>query len=125
MGVGTHLLLDLYGVSVANLTDRDLLTQTLLSAAHAACMTPLAEPFLHTFPGGGLTGFLPLAESHLAFHTYPEHGYIAIDCFTCGDPDGTTRAQDVFCQALHPSASHARVISRGEKIAQRREEIEP
>lgn len=34
--------------------------------------------------GGGVTGLFLLAESHCAYHTYPESAYIAIDVFTCG-----------------------------------------
>lgn len=41
------------------------------------------------FWGGGQweTLVYVLSESHLAIHTYPEHGFIAIDLFTCGNTD--------------------------------------
>lgn len=26
-----------------------------------------------------------IAESHVAIHTWPEHGYAAVDIFTCGE----------------------------------------
>jgi S-adenosylmethionine decarboxylase len=116
MGVGVHLLLDLYGVARERLTDTDLLRQALRDAAAAAGMTPLSEPVLHTFPGGGLTGFLPLAESHIAFHSYPELEYIAMDCFTCGDPEGVEKAQAVFWQALRPMHAVAQGVIRGEDV---------
>jgi len=44
-------------------------------------MNPIGPPVLHRFEGGGLTGYLLLSESHIAFHTYPEHRYIALDIF--------------------------------------------
>lgn len=36
------------------------------------------------FPNGAVTLVLILAESHLAIHTWPEEGLIAIDLFSCG-----------------------------------------
>jgi S-adenosylmethionine decarboxylase len=115
--IGVHLLLDFYEVPVARLTDADLLSAALAEAACVAGMTPLSAPVLHRFPGGGLTGFLPLAESHIAFHTYPEHGYLAADVFTCGkDPDGPDKALAALERALQPGRGNVRRCLRGEEI---------
>ena len=47
-------------------------------------LTPVAPAVWHRFPGpGGLTGFVVLAESHLACHTFPEHGSICVNVFCC------------------------------------------
>lgn len=115
--IGIHLLMDFYGISPERLTDATLLSQTLTEAARAACMTPLSEPVLHRFPGGGLTGFLPLAESHIAFHSYPEYGYLAADVFTCGpDKDAAGRAVAVLRAALKPERELVRPFARGEGV---------
>ena len=38
----------------------------------------------HQFPPpGGLTGFYLLCESHLACHTYPEHGVASFNLYCC------------------------------------------
>ena len=37
--------------------------------------------------GQGVTGFVLLAESHAAFHSYPEWGYMALDIYSCGRHD--------------------------------------
>ena len=96
--IGVHIILDGYEIAPERLTDATRLAQALTDAARAAGMIPLSEPSVHLFPGGGLTAFLPLAESHLALHTYPEHAYIAADCFTCGMPDGADKkCQIVVC----------------------------
>lgn len=118
--VGTHALADFYEVSAERLTDAELLSRCLLEAARAAGMTPLSAPVLHRFPSradgkpGGLTGFLPLAESHIAFHTYPEWGYLAADIFTCGvcPPDA---AVAVLRDVLQPGREQVRRIARGEE----------
>ena len=81
---GNHGLLDLYGCDEAILKDQGRLKTALKAAAQAAEATVLAERF-HTFGGeGGVTGVLLLAESHLSIHTWPEHGFAAIDIFLCG-----------------------------------------
>ena len=112
--VGTHALLDLYDVPAALLTDAEHLARTLTEAACAAGMTPLSGPVLHHFPGGGLTGFLPLAESHIAFHTYPEWGYLAADVFTCG-ACGPDAAVSVLRAGLRPGRECVRHVPRGEE----------
>ena len=63
--------------------DPQALRQVCLQAVHAAGLRPVGELF-HRFPGpGGVTGAVLLAESHLALHTWPEHGTVTIDVFVC------------------------------------------
>lgn len=113
--VGRHLLADFYDVPETRLTDAEHLARCLLDAARAAGMTPLSDPVLHRFPGGGLTGFLPLAESHIAFHTYPESGYLAADAFTCG-ACGPEAAIEVLEAGLQPGRVCVRIVPRGEEV---------
>lgn len=51
----------------------------------AAALHPIAEPIWHVFGGehAGLTGIVALSESHLACHTFPEHGGMTLDLYTC------------------------------------------
>lgn len=37
----------------------------------------------HVFKNGGCSGFFLLSESHLSYHTWPEHSFATIDLFTC------------------------------------------
>src|SRR5437667_393872 len=44
----------------------------------------VSAPRFHVFrKPGGITGFVILSESHLACHTYPEHGVITINLYCC------------------------------------------
>lgn len=119
--VGEHLLLDLYGVAPALLRDAHALEVALREAADALGATIL-HAHLHRFDSlrsgspageqGGVTGVLLLAESHLSIHTWPEHGFAAIDAFMCGT--GTTHAaRAVFERALAPERVDVRVERRG------------
>lgn len=44
----------------------------------------VAAPQVHVFPGpGGITALYLLAESHLACHTFPEHGLATVNLYCC------------------------------------------
>ena len=84
--IGTHVIGDLSGVDTHLLMDERLLMNVLKEALEAQSFTILGEQS-YKFPGdeSGVTGFYILSESHAAFHSYPEYGYIALDIFSCGD----------------------------------------
>ena len=81
---GAHLLADLHGVADALLRDGAAIEALLIRAAAAADAQVLFSHF-HAFGGGGgITGVVLLAESHISIHTWPEHGFAAVDIFMCG-----------------------------------------
>jgi S-adenosylmethionine decarboxylase len=87
---GRHLLVDFYGADPARLRDRRGLMKTLGAALEKSGFTIVRRRTAsHKFPTGGrgVTGFFLLAQSHAAFHSYPEHRYLALDVYTCGDAD--------------------------------------
>lgn len=81
--LGTQTVIDLYGCSSAALNDLDSIREVMLEAARRAGATIVDDRF-HYFSPHGVSGFVILAESHLAIHTWPECGYAAVDLFTCG-----------------------------------------
>jgi len=113
--IGMHVLADFYGLSVAVACDAELLSSCLLRAAKQCHLTPLSTPVVHVFAGGGLTAFLPLSESHIALHTYPEHGYLALDIFSCGQGDPGL-AVEVFRAALAPGRVDVKHMRRGDQF---------
>ncbi len=80
---GSHLLVDLYDCDASLITTVAYVEQVMNDAALAAGATIVGSKF-HQFTPQGVSGALVLAESHLTIHTWPEHGYCAIDIFTCG-----------------------------------------
>jgi S-adenosylmethionine decarboxylase len=111
---GRHLMLELYGCPAEYLTDAVRIKAVLDRAAGSAGVRVLAVA-LHTFPGGGLTCVMVLAESHLSIHTWPEHAYAAVDMFTCG-PGSLEAAITILRMELGAHHAEQRVLARGALI---------
>ncbi|MBC7987692.1 MAG: adenosylmethionine decarboxylase [Sphingomonadaceae bacterium] len=108
---GRHLLADLHGCT--GLDDVTLIERALRAAAAAADAT-LLDLRLHGFgPGKGITGVALLAESHISIHSWPEHGYAALDFFLCGRRHDVDAALDAMVEALRPERVSRRTIERG------------
>lgn len=109
---GIHLLADLHGADRALLADAGAIDALLRRAALAAGAHILYGHF-HTFgAGGGVTGVLLLAESHISIHTWPEDGFAAVDIFMCGAARPRL-ALDVVEAALGAGHVDLRTIARG------------
>lgn len=80
---GTHLIVDV--VKAERLNDIDHIDATLRRCVEVAGATLLHIHLHHFTPNGGVSGVAVLAESHISIHTWPEHGYAALDVFMCGD----------------------------------------
>ena len=109
---GRHLLADFHGVAAACLGDVAAIEALLRTAADAAGATPVAGHFHPFGPGLGVTGVLLLQESHISIHTWPEHGFAAVDVFMCGAarPD---KAVEAISAALAAESVALREIARG------------
>ena len=62
--------------------DSDRAYALFAAAVRASGLTVLDEGY-YKFSPYGFTGFLLLSESHASLHAWPEHGYCAVDLFTC------------------------------------------
>jgi S-adenosylmethionine decarboxylase len=50
--------------------------------------------------GPGETVIFILSESHFALHTWPEHNYISLDCYTCGEEGDPNKAIKEIIKSL-------------------------
>jgi S-adenosylmethionine decarboxylase len=109
--LGRHLLADFSGIDAALLSDPQRVERILLQAAQAAGATAIFGKFHHFGENAGVTGVLLLRESHISIHTWPEHGFAAIDAFMCGDarPD---LAIDVARRAFAPQHMRIEDVAR-------------
>lgn len=96
--IGRHCVYELGDGNPALLDDEDFVRNALTEAAEAAGAT-LLKLVSHKFQPQGVTAIALLAESHISIHSYPEYGYAAIDCFTCGE---TTNPESA-CRSLKDS----------------------
>lgn len=109
--LGRHLLVELYGGDSGALDDLERVRAAMLAAAEAVGAERVGEKF-HRFAPHGVSGTVVIAESHLSIHTWPEHGYAAMDIFTCGGLDPRPSIA-VLQAALRASEVRAREIIRG------------
>jgi S-adenosylmethionine decarboxylase len=108
---GRHLIADLHGCTGVDDVER---VERALRAAVDASGATLLDLRLHRFgPGHGVTGMALLAESHISIHTWPEHGYAALDCFMCGARHDLDAALAGVVTALLPKRVETRIIQRG------------
>lgn len=109
---GQHVILDLYGVTQALLSDPQLTESIMLTVARELNATVLQSHLHHFGKNLGVTGVLLLAESHMSIHTWPENGFAAIDIFMCGNKD-MKQAIQLFIQAFAPTQHDVKIIQRG------------
>ena len=81
---GLHQTIDFFGCDLGQ-TELPEFWSKLLREALAATQLTILHERLHSFTPQGLTGIFLLSTSHFSFHTWPEHGYVACDLFSCGD----------------------------------------
>jgi S-adenosylmethionine decarboxylase len=115
--VGTHHLAEFYGVDARTLRDESRLMATLGAALDASGFHVLQSSSYRFSAGGcGVTGFFLLSESHLAFHSYPEYEYLALDLFSCGSAQ-PERALGDLAAALRPRSVEITKHQRGRQVA--------
>ena len=84
MEIGAEWLIEAGGCREDALRDVAVLDALFASVIGELSLKPLHAPAWHVFPGpAGVTGFVMLTESHLACHTYPEHGFVTINLYCC------------------------------------------
>ena len=83
-GDGVEWIVEAFGCDAARLTSRDALAALVGDVVASLALRPVAPAVWHQFPPpGGITGMVLLAESHLALHTFPEHGSLTLNLFCC------------------------------------------
>jgi len=81
---GIERMIKAFGCSAATLCDKAALRGLFDVIVAEMSLRPVGEPVWHQFPGtGGVTGIWLLQESHLALHSFPEHGSLCLNLFCC------------------------------------------
>lgn len=111
---GQHWLVEFYNTS--RLDDEAHIREAMTAAIKASGATLLKIDLHHFGCGKGITGVALLAESHLSIHTWPEHGYAALDIFMCGGNARPQAALDVLVDMLKPRRVEVKKVERGSGV---------
>ena len=109
---GRHVLAELTGCPAVVLNDVAGLEQCFRDCAEKGGATLVSSHF-HHFSPQGVSGVVVIAESHVTVHTWPEHGYAAVDVFTCGRPEIAEAVMARIIQALGAEHVHRTSFQRG------------
>jgi deoxyhypusine synthase len=115
-GDGSHLTIDAFDCK-ADLNDKKLIMTMLNELPKQLGMKAITEPQVVSYEDtkekeSGVTGFVVIAESHIAIHTYPEKNFFSADIFSCKEFD-YMRAVEYFRDAFKAGKIDHKVISRG------------
>ncbi len=110
--LGIHLLIELWSCNRKKIDTLDYLEKIMVQAAEVAGATVLKSAF-QDFNPQGVSGVVVIAESHLTIHTWPEHGYAAVDIFTCGTTVDPWKATGFLQKELEAGDIQVRDFQRG------------
>lgn len=110
--LGRHWLIELYQCKAFVLREVEAV-ESIMRRTAAVARANIVSGHFHQFNPYGVSGVLVIAESHLTIHTWPEHGYAAVDIFTCSPDLRIPEAIDELQQAFGAARSEVRLIRRG------------
>jgi S-adenosylmethionine decarboxylase len=109
---GRHVAVDTWGVDFDRLNSAEWLQAQMVEAAEVCGATVLSVQ-AKQFEPQGATVLVLLSESHLSIHTYPERGFAALDCYTCGETVDPQLAIDFMVSVLKPEKVYSKKLVRG------------
>ncbi len=115
-----HLIVDGYGSDVGRLSSLDVVKRFLTDTPDAIGMKRISPVYVCQYQGEndeqcGVSGFVIIAESHLAVHTWPERGMLWVDVFSCRDFDAD-KVQLAIMAAFDLKAIEVETLPRGLEI---------
>lgn len=113
MIVGTEWLIEATGCDADALRDEAVIRRILDSVIADLGLKAIGSVW-HKFTNeGGVTGMIALTESHLACHTYPEHGTATFNLYCCRERPEWDWESDLT-RTLGASSVSVTRIERGE-----------
>jgi len=110
--LGRHLIVELYGCDPCLLDDADFLKIQCATAATAMGAT-IVNVHAHRFQPVGVSVVVVLSESHLAMHTWPEHGTASLDIFVCRPEVDPHLAKSSLANSLRAARMAELELDRG------------
>ena len=110
--LGSHLLIEMFDCDRDSLKTVQSVGNAMLNAAEESEATIVTDSF-HEFKPYGVSGAVIIQESHYTIHTWPEHGYAAVDLFYCGGTIKVHQAIDILRARFQPGRMKFLVVRRG------------
>jgi len=110
--LGSHLLVEMFGCEPGSIKFESTVAEAMITAAVDSEATIVADSF-HEFKPYGVSGAVVIQESHYTIHTWPEHGYAAVDLFYCGGAIAVHKAVDILEERFKPKKMKFLVVRRG------------
>ena len=112
-----HITIDGFGGNPTLLGNEELVRNLLDRYPDEIGMTKITKPHVFEYHGDkpedwGVSGFVIIAESHISFHTFPQHGQIWVDIFSCKGFDETP-AIDLIVDAFELQSTRIHKLERG------------
>jgi len=114
--LGKHIILEMWGCCKDTIDNVEVVKGILVKATESVKAT-LVDVVCHRFSPYGVTGVAILAESHIAVHTWPEHGYAAADIFICGSAINPRDAASYMTEAFYAKETSFLELKRGDFVS--------
>jgi len=113
--LGEHWIIEFYSCQNQEaLKNRKICERIFIEAAKTGGFSTIGS-FFHQFKPHGVSGVVVIEESHLSIHTWPEHGYAAIDIFFCSENTNPHKTLEFLKSAFQPQKVHIQIHFRGLK----------
>ncbi len=115
-GQGSHLTVDAFECR-ENLNSKELVTSFLEELPSLIGMKKISKANVMHYNDknekeSGVTGFIIIAESHIAVHTYPEKKFLSADIFSCKEFD-YEKAIEFVKYKFRPTNAEHNLLQRG------------
>ena len=112
-----HLILDLYNCNPITLIDRSYLEATFSALPPLVEMEQVSPTLIYDITTSvpaddGMSGFIVIATSHLAFHAWPEFNMLNFDLFSC-EPYNYDTVVGFLQKRFQPTVIESNYVSRG------------
>jgi S-adenosylmethionine decarboxylase proenzyme len=109
-GFAKHVILELWEASNTNSAP------TVRCALRDACdrgNLSLDKVLIHEFSPHGVSGVAIIADSHIAIHTWPEYGFVAVDIYSSNSDADIDEVANAIKSAFSPCHANQVKIRRG------------
>ncbi len=121
MNFGEHITIDGYGGSYEKLDNGELVRNCFTELCELMGMHPLITPEVISAPDnhikdpGGWSGFVIIAESHIAIHTFPKRRFVSADVYTCQNGLDIELVKRYFTDKFELEEIETNFVIRGKK----------